>query len=496
MESFIHHGSLTSFFAGFLVLLVMQGTLPVIAGLFQFTLVAFSYFHSHAEKTRPYAPRVSVLIPAWNEDAVIGITIDRLMTLDYPKNALRIYLIDDGSSDNTPYIAIEKSKEYPGNVIHIRRVAGGEGKAHTLNYGLDVLWLNVWTEAILIMDADVIYTRDSLKRMARHLTDPEIGAVTAYIKEGSQNPNYVQRFITFEYVTATGGSRRAQNVLGFLACLSGGAQLHSRENLLAIGGSFFSETLAEDTFTTFRTQIHGRKAIFEPHAIVYAEEPDDLVGLWKQRIRWARGNVQITGVFRQLWGNKGAHPTMGSWGMIFLWFTIFLMPLIQIAASVGLIALFFLDEPLAWKTFQSLWLLAGVVYLIVTFISYVIDWESSRKSWLEGILFPGLISLAVILYTFFPPIFDLIADAIGWEKYPLVQQATTLFLYSWLSLSMVFAYAAKELAAKGYQRMSMVVLYISGYGPFLCAVTFGAYVKEIRGASMTWDKTVKTGKVG
>ncbi len=488
--------SLTSLFAGILVLMVMQGTLPVVAGLFQFGLVALSYFYSHAEKTRPYAPRVSVLIPAWNEDAVIGTTIDRLMTLDYPRSALRIYLIDDGSSDKTPQIAIEKSKEYPGNLIHIRRVAGGEGKAHTLNYGLDVLWLNDWTEAILIMDADVIYTRDSLKRMARHLTDPEIGAVTAYIKEGSQRPNYVQRFITFEYVTATGGSRRAQNVLGFLACLSGGAQLHSRENLLAIGGRIFSETLAEDTFTTFRTQMHGRKAIFEPHAIVYAEEPDDLVGLWKQRVRWARGNVQITGVFRRLWGNQSAHSTMGSWGMVFLWFTIFLMPVIQITASLGLLTLFFMDEALAWKTFQSLWLLAGIVYLLVTFVSYVIDWESSRKSWLEGILFPGLISLSVILYSLFPPPFEALANLIGWQNHIRLQQSVTFFLYSWLSLAMVFAYVAKELEAHGYPRLAMLLLYISGYGPFLCAVTFGAYVKEFRGASMVWDKTVKTGKVG
>lgn len=487
--------NLQTLFAGVLVVLVMQGSLPVLAGLFQFVLVAFSYFYTHAERTRPYWPRVSVLIPAWNEDAVIGTTIDRLMTLDYPPEALRVYLIDDGSSDDTPRIAIEKSKEYPGRVIHIRRVAGGEGKAHTLNYGLEVLWLNPWTEAVLIMDADVIYTPGSLKKMARHLTDPEIGAVTAYIKEGSQKPNYVQRFVTFEYVTATGGSRRAQNVLGFLACLSGGAQLHSRENLQAIGGKIFSETLAEDTFTTFRTQMHGRKAIFEPHAIVYAEEPDSLVGLWKQRVRWARGNVQITGVFRQLWGNPNAHPTMGSWGMVFLWFTIFLMPLIQVAASLGLISLFFVDEPLAWQVFNAMWLIAGVVYLIVTLVSYVIDWESCRKSWAEGILFPGLISLAVIVNSLFPPLFEPLAQLVGWDSHPQLRTGITLFLYSWLSLSMAFAYAAKEIEARGHLKTAAIVLYLAGYGPFLCAVTFGAYVKEIRGASMSWDKTVKTGKV-
>lgn len=487
--------SLGIFVSGVLLLLVFQGVLPVLAGLYQFILVAFSCFHTHLEKTRPYAPRVSILIPAWNEQAVIGRTIDRLMLLDYPLDSLRIYLIDDGSSDDTPTIAIEKSKEYPGQVIHIRRVAGGEGKAHTLNYGLDILWMSEWTEAVLIMDADVIYSRDSLKRMARHLTDPEIGAVTAYIKEGSGRPNYIQRFITFEYVTATGCSRRAQNVLGFLACLSGGAQLHSRANLQAIGGQIFSETLAEDTFTTFRTQLQGRKAIFEPHAIAYAEEPDTLDGLWKQRVRWGRGNVQITKAYRKLWGHKAVHPTMGSWSMVFLWFTIFLMPLIQVAASVGLLALFFMNEPLAWRAFNAIWIIASVVYLIVTLVSYVIDWESCRKSWVEGILFPGLVSLAVIAYSLFPPLFLPLRQWVGEDSYPWLQTAMTLFLYSWLSLAMVVAYSAKVLETRGYKRLAMVLLYLAGYGSFLCAVTFGSYVKEIRGASMAWDKTIKTGKV-
>jgi len=137
---------------------------------------------------------------------------------------------------------INKSREYRGNVFHLRRVAGGEGKAHTLNYGLSVLWKSDWTEAVLIMDADVIYTEDSLVKMARHLADPEVGAVTAYIKEGSKAPNYVQRFITFEYITATGASRRAQNTLGFLACLSGGAQLHTRENMMEIGPAWWKKS--------------------------------------------------------------------------------------------------------------------------------------------------------------------------------------------------------------------------------------------------------------
>lgn len=488
---------LLDLFEATLTVLILTATLPVASGLFQFGLVALSCFHTHLERTSDNLPRVSILIPAWNEDAVIEVTIDRLMQLDYPRERLRVYVVDDASNDQTAPRVIEKSKLYPGRVFHIRRVAGGEGKAHTLNYGLHVLWRGEWTQAVLIMDADVIYTPLSLRKMARHLADPSIGAVTAYIKEGSARPNYVQRFVTFEYITATGASRRAQNVLGFLACLSGGAQLHTRENLLEIGGEIFTATLAEDTFTTFRTQLRGRRAIFEPNALVYAEEPDSLVGLWKQRVRWGRGNVQITRVFRRLWGNPSWDAALGSLSMAFLWFSIFLMPAFQISASLSLITLFFLDAPLAWTLFRALWIIAALVYVFVTLISYVVDPESARKSWLEGILFPGLVNLLIILYTLFPPPFESLAGALSLDTLPLLRDALTLFLYAWLAGAMAVSYAAKQAEQHPrLRRLAPALLYLGGYGAFLCAVTLGSYVKEWQGASMKWDKTVKTGKVG
>ena len=475
--------------------LVMVSSVPLFTGVYQFVKVSLSVFATHLDAADRFEPNVSILIPAWNEGAVIGATIDRLMALDYPSRRLRVYVVDDASTDETPQIVIEKSREYPGRVFHVRRVAGGEGKAHTLNYGLDVLWRTDWTEAVLIMDADVIYTPDSLRKMTRHLADPSVGAVTAYIKEGSEDPNYVQRFVTFEYITATGAARRAQNTLGFLACLSGGAQLHSRENLIAIGGRIFSETLAEDTFTTFYTQLRGRRAIFEPNAIVYAEEPDSLVGLWKQRVRWGRGNVQVTSVFRDLWMNRRAHPTLGSVRMSLMWFSIFLMPVFQIGATIGLCSLYFMNASAAWTVFTAYWVFSGIVYLVVTLTSFAVDPESTRKSWFEGVMFPGVISLGVNLNALFPFAFTWLGDVFDPSSRGAGDMAIALFLYSWLTLGMLVSYSAKALEGTRLRRFAPVPLYIGGYGAFLCAVTFASYWKEIFGAEMRWDKTEKTGKV-
>ena len=117
-------------------------------------------------------------------------------------------------------MAAAKAAQYPGNVIHLRREQGRPGKAHTLNYGLAIILGDEWMEALLITDADVIFTPDSLRKMTRHLADPQVGAVTAYIKEGSRPGNYLTRFIGYEYITAQAAARRGQNVLGAIACLA------------------------------------------------------------------------------------------------------------------------------------------------------------------------------------------------------------------------------------------------------------------------------------
>ncbi len=105
------------------------------------------------------------------------------MSLSYPEGAWRIYVVDDASTDDTPAVLQEKMNQYPGSVFHLRREIGGQGKAHALNYGLSVVLNDDWAEAVMIMDADVLFEKNALRTMALHLADSDVGAVTAYIKE-------------------------------------------------------------------------------------------------------------------------------------------------------------------------------------------------------------------------------------------------------------------------------------------------------------------------
>jgi cellulose synthase/poly-beta-1,6-N-acetylglucosamine synthase-like glycosyltransferase len=479
-----------------LILLVIAGALPEVAASWQFLLIAGHFRRHHYQACEPVFPRTAILIPAWNEAAVIGASIDRLMALQYPPASLRVYLVDDASTDETPAVAAGKAAQYPGRVFHLRREVGGQGKAHTLNHGLAIILEDDWMEALLITDADVIFIPDSLRKMTRHLADPQVGAVTAYIKEGSRPGNYMTRFIGYEYATAQAAARRAQNVLGAMACLAGGAQLHTRENLIALGGRIDTSSLAEDTISTFETQLRGRRVVFEPHAVVWAEEPGSIVALWKQRLRWARGNVQVTRRYRRVWFRPRGfrHPRvhrLGSASFGLFWFCLFLQPVFLITSSAALITLYYAHFPRAWLAFHVLWIINAATYVFITCFTLMIDPQTARHSWRQGVMFPGAVNLVFIVYSCFPRLFRDAAHAehihLGWG---------IVIAYAWLSLSMVAAYLAKVLEPGRFGRiLSPLLVYVVGYGSLLCACTFASYLKELQRAEMTWDKTEKTGKV-
>lgn len=483
-----------------LVAIVLAGALPQVGAAYQYLIVAVHFRRNHYPQCRPYFPRTAILIAAWNEGAVIGTTVDRLMALEYPQDALRVVIVDDASTDETPQVLQAKVAQHPGLVVHLRREKGGEGKAAALNHAIGQLLSDDWMEALLIADADPIFEPSALRLMTRHLADPRVGAVTAYIKEGSRPAGYLTRFIGYEYITGQAVARRSQNVLGALQCLAGGAQLHTRGNLEAIGGRIDDGTLAEDTITTLETQRVGHHVVFEPHATVWAEEPDRIAALWKQRLRWARGNVQITLRYRQMWFRPQPRCRLGGVTFGFLWFTLLLQPFFMFTGSAALLGLYFLKFDLSWRVFHSLWLINAMCYVFVTTLALLIDTQTGRRTWVEAFLFAGIVNVTVIVAAVVTaPMHGLalsLFSAAGLRLTAWWIHGAILFIYLWQAGSMGVAWLAKAVEPAPLGRVvSRVLVYLAGYGSLMCAITLTAFVKEIRGAEARWDKTEKTGRI-
>jgi cellulose synthase/poly-beta-1,6-N-acetylglucosamine synthase-like glycosyltransferase len=480
-----------------LLVFVATGAVPVVTAAFHFLMVPLHSVVNHYRRADAYFPHVAVVIPAWNEGAVIGATVERMLQLAYPEDSLRVYVVDDASTDDTPDVLAALATANPGRVFSLRREQGGQGKAHTLNHGLEIVLADDWAQAVLITDADVIFQPESLEKMTRHLSDPRVGAVSAYIAEGSRDRNYMTRFIAIEYVLSQLAARRAQNVLGAQACLAGGAQLHSRENLEAIGGRIPTGTLAEDTVATFESQLHGRRMVFEPRAVVLAEEPRTIDGLWKQRLRWARGNVQVSWIYRKVWFRPHRGHHLGNIAFGLSWFSIFLLPFAMLLSSIGLVGLLLLESDLSQLVFRALWVTAAVCFLFSMLVGIQLDARVGRQAWLEAFLFPGFISFLVMIAALFPGLLEVwLPSLFGLRLLPVGETILTVFVYVWISAAMLAAWGARAVERTRAGRwLSPLLIYLVGYGPMLCAITVDSYIKEWRRADASWIKTEKVGRV-
>lgn len=483
---------------------VLLGALPNAVSVLQVIFAALHRYRDHYDDDQvdlAELPRVAVLVPAWNEAPVLRFSVDRMMSMDYPADRLRVAVVDDASTDETPELMQAKMQEYPGRVLHLRRDKGGEGKAHTLNHGLRVLLADDWAQAVLITDADVVFEPTAVRRMTRHLVDPQVGAVTSFIKEASAPSNWMNKYIGFEYAAAQAVGRRAQNVVRAQGCLAGGAQLHTRVNLDALGGTVDTSTLAEDTVTTFLTQLAGRHVVFDGNAHCLAEEPANVVGLWKQRVRWSRGNVQVARRFKRVFFRPSRVHHLGRIWFGLMWWSTLLLPAFMVVASASLVTLWWVDQNRGHQAFTLLWIVNALGFVFTTLFTLSIDLGIARRTWRQALSFPGLISLAVMAWVLVPrPMHELvrnICNAIGLGWSPTVRSGLALAAYLWVSVCMLAAYLVYRLdKARGLGRIGGLLMFVVGYGPLLCAITFAAYVAEARGATATWDKTEKTGKVG
>lgn len=233
-----------------------------------------------------YQPKVTVLIPAHNEEMVIGNLLERMTELTYPKDKLEVIVIDDGSTDRTGEIADKFAKEY--NFIKvIHRSNGGAGKPAALNEGLK--FSN--GEIILTFDADYYPQLDIIEKLVAPFIDPEVGAVQGRVVVANEDESVVSKVVTLERI---GGYRIDQLARDDLALVPqyGGTVGGFRRKMLEEVGGWDANILAEDTDLTVRSILKGYQVRYVNDAECYEEAVTTWKAYWRQRYRWAKGHMQ------------------------------------------------------------------------------------------------------------------------------------------------------------------------------------------------------------
>ena len=243
-------------------------------------------------------PKITITVPCWNEEKTVYKTVRSLLNMNYPKDKLQIFLVDDGSTDGT-LSALNKFSHY-SNVKIFHQENGGKYTA--LNLGLG----NADSEFFGCLDADSFADPEAIARMMSYFeNDPSIMAVAPSVVVGNAD-NFVQHAQKAEYSMGV----YLKKMLGFLGAINvtPGPLTIFRKKVFDDLGPYRHGHNTEDMEIAYRMQKNHYKIEHCNDAFVYTNAPKSIKKLYKQRLRWIYGFINNTldyksVLFRQQYGN-------------------------------------------------------------------------------------------------------------------------------------------------------------------------------------------------
>ena len=229
-------------------------------------------------------PGVSILVPAYNEEAVIAHCVTAALAVDYPE--IEVLVLDDGSTDAT----VAAAREAAGGDPRCRVLPDPRnvGKAARLNAGLR----EARHELVAVTDADTHVHPDALKLLVARISASEAIAAVAGAPHVTNRGRILLAMQVLEGAAIIGLIRRTQSLTGRVGVVAGVLGLFRRDRLLAVGG-YDPRMATEDIDLTWRLLLGGWETVYEPRALVGMEAPATIGALWAQRKRWARGQGEV-----------------------------------------------------------------------------------------------------------------------------------------------------------------------------------------------------------
>ena len=320
--------------------------------------------HEPAPQLREY-PLVTIVVPCFNEGRDLQETVTWLLACLYPN--FDILLVNDGSTDNTRDIMESLVAQHPRiRAIHLER---NEGKA----VALDTAAAMTSAQYLACIDADALLDPYALHWMMAHLLNsPRVGAVTGNPRVRNRS-TLLGRLQLGEYSSIVGLIKRAQRTYGRIFTVSGVVTCFRKAALRDVG-YWSREMLTEDIDISWKMQIRHWDVRFEPKALCWILSPETLAGLWKQRMRWSMGGIQVLMKNWRITGHWKARrmwPVLAEYVLSITW--AYSMLFIIVLWILG----HFIDMPPAYRidSFLAGWngIVVGTTCLLQVAVSLALD---------------------------------------------------------------------------------------------------------------------------
>lgn len=262
-----------------------------------------------------YNPKVSVIIPAWNEEVGLLATVKTLLKSTYTN--LEIVVVNDGSTDRSDALmksfvtsyrtAFQDSRPRTDLIYHYKE-NGGKGAALNAAIGLST------GDIIISIDADCVVMEETIANFVRYFQDPMVMAAVGNVKIGNTKTllgtiQYLEFLFSFYF-------KKADSLMNTIYIIGGAAGAFRREVFEKIG-LYSTTNITEDIELSVRVQDAGMKIVYASDAVVYTEGATQLAGLMKQRLRWKRGRFETFQNHKHLFfSTERRHNKLLTWSIL------------------------------------------------------------------------------------------------------------------------------------------------------------------------------------
>jgi hyaluronan synthase len=242
------------------------------------------------------APKLTVIIPAYNEGPMVEKSIDSVAAATYPRERLEIIVIDDGSKDDTWQYIQHAARRYPDLVIPVR-FEKNSGKRAALETG----FRRAKGEVVVTIDSDSVIEPGALLAITGPFRNPSVGAVAGKVVVYNREAGVIPKMLHVRYIISFDFLRAVQSTYGTVYCCPGAFSAYRtkivREVLdMWVGQTFLGQTCTygEDRAMTNFILSQGYDTVYQRSAVVHTAVPITYSKLSRMYLRWDRSYVRET----------------------------------------------------------------------------------------------------------------------------------------------------------------------------------------------------------